>query len=129
VRNDTGETPLTHAVNAKGGLEALGILIEAGASSLIVDHKGRAPLHRAVEIHDLKLTEMLMASGANCLIANKSGNTPLVYAAESMNEAAYSLLLQHGADRYYLDRGLDVPGDSDFPLSWVNLSDLELEAW
>lgn len=104
-----GKTPLHAAVLAYNGenteayLEAVRLLLAAGANVNAADAEGVTPLHWLV-IHGsrdavaLEVLRLLLAAGADVEQADKDGWTPLISAAHYQNVTLMPALLLAGAD-------------------------------
>ena len=95
IQNNSKITPLTYAIWT-GFLPIAAALLQAGASTDVVDAKGRSPLFFAVKRNDVKAIRLLLDFGAkpNEVINEKS---LLSWAAELGNDEAITLLVEAGA--------------------------------
>lgn len=97
-----GMTPLMHAA-AFGSVEAVKILLDAGADPKAQDPRGGTALHYGA--WDVERVRLLVAKGADVNAASKAGRTPILSAASSPSGAgAMKFLLDHGADPKARDR-------------------------
>ncbi len=98
ARDETGATPLMAAVKA-GHLEAVQLLLKAGANSraLTLDQEG--PLHIALKGDRLDIAEALLVQGkADPDQPGPDGAVPLVRAILDRRHATVFFLLKHGVD-------------------------------
>jgi ankyrin repeat protein len=97
-----------HLAAARGNLETVNLLLEAGVSPAAKDHAGRTPL-LLVAMHDPTsemILERLLRAGASPNVVQQEGaaattgggSTALHLAIAAENRKAIDLLLQHGAD-------------------------------
>ena len=95
IQNNNKITPLTFAIWT-GFLPIAAALLQAGASTDVVDAKGRSPLFFAVKRNDVKAIRLLLDFGAkpNEVINEKS---LISWAAELGNDEAITLLIEAGA--------------------------------
>jgi ankyrin repeat protein len=96
-----GSTPLHWAVRraaVAGSVEAVGLLIAAGASIDAVDAAGETPLHKAAHNGDAEVCERLLEAGAVLEARNRNGGTPLRSAAAAGQVVTCMVLLSAGAD-------------------------------
>ncbi|EWM22814.1 Ankyrin repeat-containing protein [Nannochloropsis gaditana] len=92
------ETPL-HVAAAEGVVEAVRLLLQAGASPAAVDKAGYTPLHWAAGKGHEKVVEDLLKHNADANAADKNGLTPLHRAAYWGQTACIKeLLYKGGAD-------------------------------
>jgi len=73
-------------------------LIDAGASIVVTNHKGKSPLHTAVHGSNSEAVKLLLEAGAPIEAADVKGNKPLHIAAALGNVASIQMLLKHGAN-------------------------------
>jgi len=114
ARDVLGGTALHVAVNFRGDLDVLRLLIARGAHVDAVNDDGHTPLllalrHAHYNRDDphrlLAVVELLLASGASANIAGKHGALPVRAAMDPVNLPLIQLLLKHGATMP--DDGLD----------------------
>lgn len=90
---------MSHDAAARGDVEQLRRLLEAGAEVDSRDSSGRTPLYRAVEGGHRAVVELLIDAGADVEAGETLGYTPLHRAAFEPNRADIAeLLLLAGAD-------------------------------
>jgi ankyrin repeat protein len=92
--DQAGMVPLAVAVRA-GQLDALAMLLNAGADPNARCGDKRTALHEAVERDDLKLVALLLDVGANPLLQNDNEESPL-FVAVRKNKAVVSLFMERG---------------------------------
>lgn len=97
ARAANGRTALWLAAEQDGALDALRLLLEAGADPRAVDGTGATPFHAAALSGDLQKVELLRAHGAAIDAADAQGVTPLVYAGFQGDVAMVAWLIDHGA--------------------------------
>ncbi len=102
VREFSGDgwTPL-HLAAAFGGAEAVGLLLEHGASAQAVSRNPQKnqPLHAALALgQDTAAIRLLLDAGADANARQAGGFTPLHSAAAAGKGEAVALLLERGAD-------------------------------
>ncbi len=96
-------TPLLTAVNL-GDLEAVELLLEAGADPNISDADGFTPLMGAATYNHVEMISLLKEAGADVNVKEKTmGWTALMYAASNGHEETTKLLLELGADKTITD--------------------------
>lgn len=74
MRSPVGETPL-HIAAARGDIEAVRVLLDAGAEPNAVGEHNYTPLHEALEQGHPQVARMLIAAGASLDAANVDGAT------------------------------------------------------
>lgn len=86
IVNKKGETVL-HVMMKKGDqhVDALGILLKAGAKVNTQNLAGSSPLHYAADFAQVKTVKLLIAWGANLRIKDKDNATPLAVAKKRKN--------------------------------------------
>ncbi|TFJ82444.1 hypothetical protein NSK_006270 [Nannochloropsis salina CCMP1776] len=103
------ETPL-HVAAAEGVLEAVRLLLQAGASPAAVDKAGYTPLHWAAGKGHEKVVEELLKHNADANATDKNGLTPLHRAAYWGQTACIKeLLYKGGADANVQDHLQHTP--------------------
>jgi uncharacterized protein len=93
-------TPLLMAI-FRGQLEAVRVLLAAGADPNVVGSEGDSPLRWAVEQGDTETAALLLRCGADATIdeaRGPSGMSALGRAASRLDAALVALLLRYGAD-------------------------------
>ncbi len=85
-----------HSAAAGRSLEAVRLLVEAGAPVNAKQEKGWAPLHEAVLSRDLEMTRLLLAHGADPKQQNDEGKSAIGIAAEQGDQAILKLLKGRG---------------------------------
>jgi ankyrin repeat protein len=96
-----GATPLHWAVRraaVEGSVEAVGMLLNAGASVDAADTAGETPLHKAAANGDAEVCERLLEAGAALEARSRVGDTPLRRAAAAGQVVTSMVLLAAGAD-------------------------------
>jgi ankyrin repeat protein len=94
-----GETALMSEAS-KGRIEAVKLLLEAGANISAKDDTGQTALHRMMDVSyrpSKDMAELLLAKGADVNLKDKEGRTPLHLAAESADRDIVKFLLDKGA--------------------------------
>ena len=96
---DTDDSTALHCASWKGHLEAVQMLLAAGAPVGVHnknDHWGTTPLHAAAHANQAKIVEALIAAGADVNAQDGNGNTPLVHTTFHKATAAAKILRAHG---------------------------------
>ena len=104
--NATNENSITALVMAcvRGKVEAINVLLDAGADRNITDDKGATWIHHAVDGTCSKETlQTIIDHGAAINARNKDHGTALMIACRKGNEEAIDVLLDAGADRNIAD--------------------------
>jgi ankyrin repeat protein len=102
-QNVAGSTPLVCAINA-GNLEAVKLLIKAGARRDNLVQVGFAPIHYAARQENPEALKALLANisdkerSALVNTEDRLGGTPVAHAAENNKTAALRVLLLYGAN-------------------------------
>ena len=112
-KNDTlglviGGTAIRKAA-AKGHVEIVKRLLEAGADPNLSDHYGWTPLLSACQAEHVEVVRLLVENGAQVDIPNALGVTALSLAAVLDNPEMVSILLSHGADPTLADEDGKTP--------------------
>ena len=76
TRGANGTTPL-HWMALLGDVQAIRLLIEAGANIDAVDNDGCTPIHIAAQWRQTSAVHILKNSGADCTIKNAQGFAPV----------------------------------------------------
>jgi ankyrin repeat protein len=87
-------------------LEALNMLLAAGADPNVKAPDGSTPLHQAVQLHQVAMIRSLAAAGAKLDVGDKNNLTPLGEAEKlkDMTDAELSLSMMMDADAYHPKR-------------------------
>ena len=104
--NATNEDNLTALMGAcqKGNVEAINVLLNAGADSNITDTKGLTWIHHAAcGICSKATLQVIIDHGANVNATNKNSVTALILACGVGNVEAINALLNAGADHNIAD--------------------------
>ena len=110
--NEDGWTPLFCAIN-NNHYWTVSYLLQQGANSdkVASGFLGFTPLHLAVSINDLAITQLLMISGVDMTARDTAGNMPVIYArTEQMKQAFHNELERRRGELRY--ERLIVPGSS-----------------
>ena len=111
-------TPLHYACD-RGCLEAVQLLLYAGANLSRTDCYGRTPLHRVAVEAPRRVAKLLIDAGADVFARDLLLDSPLHVAAIWGNEGVVRLLVAHGA------RGDDSTRFGHFPVvladTWVRV--------
>jgi ankyrin repeat protein len=97
VRSDEGSTPLMLAVQGRR-LDHARFLLERGADARAADARDFTSLHRAAEMGQLDMAQLLLANGASPT-AEAGVHTPLSLARGRKEAAMEALLAKAGATR------------------------------
>ena len=103
-----GATPLIVA-SAGGHLEAVRLLLEAGADKDKASQDGGTPLLHAARDGHLEVAQLLLRAGADKDKADRDGYTALIYAASEGYLEVVRLLLEAGADEDEADQSVARP--------------------
>nr|BAP69031.1 RxLR effector candidate protein [Hyaloperonospora arabidopsidis Emoy2] len=95
-------TPL-HWAAVSGALEAVDLLLEAGADSNFQDARGRSPLHWAARLNKTDVVRSLLKAGADPKLVDLDYMTPLMCAANGLDATRelFGILTSAGADINY----------------------------
>lgn len=110
VENKYLETPLNLAIQ-HGHIEAVPLLIAAGADLEFKYHNGFIPLHFATFDNNIKIVKLLIAAGAPLDAGDSSNNTALYYAAKYDCDGVLKLLLASGASKEAKNNRGQTPWD------------------
>lgn len=94
---DTNMSALMHAVSV-GNIDAINVLLEAGADVDLKNKKGRSAIFFAIRKSNLTAIYKLYLAGANVNIRDNENATPLCYAADYGQTACVLLLIELAAD-------------------------------
>jgi hypothetical protein len=93
-----------------GQVEAMGVLIEAGASPTATDKRGRTPLMSAVQSHNAEAIQYLIENGADVNARDQRQGTALLRAAGTFGDIeTVQVLLSAGADVNVQDKNGMTP--------------------
>ncbi|KAF6782827.1 ankyrin repeat domain-containing protein 52 [Colletotrichum sojae] len=95
--SESGRTALGAACD-KGNLEAVRLVMEAGANIDMVDHRRRTPIYAASHNGHVDVIKILLEKGADVSVASQSGWTPLNAASDGGHLEVIKVLLEKGAD-------------------------------
>lgn len=110
--NLSGWPILTWAVYLNN-MEAVRLLVQAGANVSMPDENGATPLHWAAWAGRHSLAKVLMDNGANCLVRDRQGRTPQDWAVMA-SQTDMLRLFQNRTCRNIKDSDRDgVPDDRD----------------
>ncbi|PIK41489.1 putative histone-lysine N-methyltransferase EHMT1, partial [Apostichopus japonicus] len=101
------ETPV-HAAAAKGHLDIVCMLVQAGANIDAEDEDHRTPLHLAVDKEQFECVKFLCRHGARPDHKDNGGWTPIIWAADNKNNDMVSFLLSYGADPTLRDKEQNI---------------------
>ena len=90
------DTPLSLCVQADHSVQALQILLRAGANVHSVDINGATPLHHACRDAHVNQARLLVESGANPNLRDFQGNTPLHKAVRAGNLDIVQIMIEEG---------------------------------
>ena len=100
--NATNEMNVTALmlVSENGNVDAMNVLLRAGADRTIKDAVGNTWIHYAVRGYCSKdVIQSIIDQGVDVNATNKEGDTPLMLASQNGNEDAINVLLSTGANR------------------------------
>ena len=89
-----GETSL-HWMATLGDVNAVCLLVAAGAEVAATDHKGNTPLHEAVAYRQTPAAKTLIELGANVSVCNVFGQTPQDIARSDSYSPTIALFTEH----------------------------------
>ncbi|KAF6788786.1 ankyrin repeat domain-containing protein 52 [Colletotrichum sojae] len=95
--SESGRTALGAACD-KGNLEAVRLVMEAGANIDMVDHRRRTPIYAASHNGHVDVIKVLLEKGADISVADNDGWTPLNAASNGGHLEVVKVLLEKGAD-------------------------------
>lgn len=110
TKDDDGKTAL-HDAAWKGNVEAVQMLLDAGADYDERTHRGATPLHMA-SYRNHRAMPLLIEIGACIEDEDKFGRTPLHWAAEVGHLDAIQMLLQSGAPVHARDSQVSSHSES-----------------
>jgi cytohesin len=93
-----GSRTVLHYAAEGGSVEAVKILLAAGADPDAADGLGQTPLHWTAAGGHLEASKALLDTGADPRAADDNGRTPMHMAAFGGNKAIVELLLAHGVN-------------------------------
>ncbi|KAJ0392773.1 hypothetical protein P43SY_003359 [Pythium insidiosum] len=111
--DDSGWTPLQAAARW-GHLEAVKLLLRAGARTESANESGATALHWAASYGYADVVEALLGAGANVNAQQENGTTVLHFAAANGNPNVVTLLLQSGANACQVDKACQASGKTPF---------------
>ncbi|MCC5792306.1 MAG: ankyrin repeat domain-containing protein [Legionellaceae bacterium] len=96
--DDIGKTPLMAAAES-GNIDAMDVLISAGANAMLTDHEGNTLLHYAVHYHLTEPTDWILnhMTAIEVNAQNHPGQTALNICEARRDEDKCTLLRKHGA--------------------------------
>lgn len=89
---------LLHIATARGQVDAVRALLDAGWPVDLLASDGLAPLHWAIAQDDTAIMTLLLEHGSSVNVRSAEGATPLMNAVEERSLAKVIFLLDHGAD-------------------------------
>jgi ankyrin repeat protein len=92
---EAGNRPL-HLAARRGALDAVSLLLEAGADAKSTNIRNVTPLHMAA--HHPDAAERLIEAGASVTATDVTGRSPLHWASNNPSEPVAKLLVERGAD-------------------------------
>ncbi|GMH45393.1 hypothetical protein BSKO_13350 [Bryopsis sp. KO-2023] len=108
-RSENGETALG-LVAGNGNVQAVKLLLEAGADPETANSDGQTPLSVASFFgHSEVVRELISSSSVELNTKDEGGNTPLHYSAQAGNDEVTGLLIQAGADVDAVNEGKETP--------------------
>jgi len=108
ARDRLGDAPLHHAA-LQGRVEAVSVLLAAGADMHARNHRGHTPLHLGALSGDSQIVELLVSGGADVNARSNSGDTPLHMAVLGNHESIAQFLISKGADPQGRNNDNDKP--------------------
>jgi len=106
----TGNTPMIFAAD-EGHLEAVRVLVDAGAPLDVRGYLGATAVSRAARRGHVEVLELLLSHGASSELANNKLQYPLHFAAFKLQPEAVEVLLRHQANPFVLDRKGRTPAE------------------
>lgn len=106
--DESRKTPL-HVACAGGHLEAVQLLLDAGANVDRKDHAGRSPLQWASGFGHSSVIQELLSRGASVDVFDMAGETPLHWAASDGDVVLLQCFLREGASVNVADRDGQTP--------------------
>eukprot|EP00850_Spirogloea_muscicola_P007330 SM000037S13465 [mRNA] locus=s37:43200:49998:+ [translate_table: standard] len=91
-------TTMAISISARGDLEQLRQLVQAGANPCATDYDGRTSLHLASSRGYYDVVSYLIQEGADVNCKDHAGVTPLLEALKGGHDKVASILLRHGGD-------------------------------
>jgi Ankyrin repeats (3 copies) len=95
---------LLHLATARGEIEKVKSLLDAGWSTDLLASDGLAPLHWALVRDDTAIPTLLLQRGSSIDVRSAEGATPLMNAVQGRSVEKVTFLLNHGADPNALDQ-------------------------
>lgn len=97
-RGRSGSFTALHAAAELGGVDAISVLVEAGADIEVRSDHGSTPLHLAASGGAVETVLALLHAGADVQAADSRGSTPLHNACKFLRVAVVRVLIDWGAD-------------------------------
>lgn len=112
---ESGRTPLALAIS-EGDLNAVVMLVEAGAPVSLLDADGATPLQLSILADRAEMTDYLLKQGGDPLLKNARGQTALHWCAQAGNQSLCARLLKQGVSPLVQDERGQTP--MDVAISW-----------